>query len=232
ERQAEALEVYRRLRRTLVDELSLEPCAALRLLHQRILARDSALTAPAPAPAPGDRPWAGGHGARFNLPPDTSAFTGRERELAELYEFEDAARRLGSGAAAVVAIDGMAGIGKTALALHAAHRMAERFPDGRMFLDLRGHSPGLTPLDPAEALDYFLRCLGVPPQLIPPDPQARSAFYREGMMKGTSPSIAALAGGGYELAFQANTGSLIVFGSGGNTNTGQGMLAGTSPAIA
>ncbi|HET9172790.1 MAG TPA: tetratricopeptide repeat protein, partial [Actinospica sp.] len=124
-------------------------------------------------------PWAGGHGARFNLPPDTSAFTGRERELAELYEFEDAARRLGSGAAAVVAIDGMAGIGKTALALHAAHRMAERFPDGRMFLDLRGHSPGLTPLDPAAALDYFLRCLGVPPQLIPPDPQARSAFYRD-----------------------------------------------------
>ncbi|HET9173361.1 MAG TPA: BTAD domain-containing putative transcriptional regulator, partial [Actinospica sp.] len=139
ERQAEALEVYQQLRRTLVDELSLEPSTPLRLLHQRILARDSALA----APASGERPRVGGHGARFNLPPDTAAFTGRERELAELYAFEDAARRLGSGAAAVVAIDGMAGIGKTALALHAAHRMAERFPDGRMFLDLRGHSPGL-----------------------------------------------------------------------------------------
>jgi len=79
----------------------------------------------------------------------------------------------------ISAIDGMAGVGKTALALHAAHRLAERFTDGQLFIDLRGHTQGQQPRSAAEALEWLLLALGVPPQRIPQDADERAALYRQ-----------------------------------------------------
>src|SRR5439155_18088348 len=78
----------------------------------------------------------------------------------------------------VSAVDGMAGIGKTALAVHAAHELADRFVDGNLFLDLHGFTPKTRPIPPEKALDILLRGLGVAGQQIPPDLDARAALYR------------------------------------------------------
>ncbi|WP_232667967.1 ATP-binding protein [Pseudonocardia sp. TRM90224] len=107
------------------------------------------------------------------LPAVPPAFTGRVAELAGL---ED----LGDEAATVVisTIDGMAGIGKTALAIHAAHRVAGRFPDGQLFLDLHGYTDGVPPVDAAEGLDRLLRALGVSGEQVPEHLEDRAALYR------------------------------------------------------
>ena len=184
DRQAEALEVFRDLRRTLTRELGVDPSASIRQLHTRILEADPQLAAPAPAAATGTAPGAAAapapeHGSpRFQLPADTAAFTGRGWEVDQLL-----ARALdppaGTGAAVVCAIDGMGGIGKSALAVHAAHRVRTAFPDGQLFIDLHGHTSGIAPLSSGDALNWALRSLGVPPQLIPQDPDQRVAFYRD-----------------------------------------------------
>ena len=104
------------------------------------------------------------------LPYDLPDFTGREEEGAEL------AAALASEP--IVAIDGMAGVGKTALALHAAHAVCDEFPDGQIFLDLRGHTPGAEPLAPTDALARLLRAAGVADPDVPDDPEARAAAWR------------------------------------------------------
>ena len=115
--------------------------------------------------------------AHMQLPADTPAFTGRTQELADLVALADDVR---VGEAVVVAsIEGMPGIGKTALAIHAAHLLAERFPDGQLFIDLHGFTPATAPIKPEIALDRLLRALGVPPQQIPPEADERAAVYRE-----------------------------------------------------
>jgi transcriptional regulator with XRE-family HTH domain len=109
------------------------------------------------------------------LPRDIASFTGRQRELEQLAE-------AAAGAGQVVgihAIGGMAGIGKTAFAVHAAHRLAGRFPGGQIFLPLFGHTPGQQPVDPADALASLLLTVGVAPGLIPPGLQARMALWRD-----------------------------------------------------
>ncbi|OLE22236.1 MAG: hypothetical protein AUG44_25320 [Actinobacteria bacterium 13_1_20CM_3_71_11] len=110
------------------------------------------------------------------LPPDIWGFTGREIQLAELDELLDAA---GSAPSAVVisAVAGTGGVGKTALAVHWAHRAASRFPDGQLYVDLRGYDPD-RPLDPAEVLAGFLRALGVSGDQIPYDAAERAARFR------------------------------------------------------
>ena len=119
-----------------------------------------------------------------HLPTDTRAFTGRTEELQRLLalagdsEDELSEQDVFSGAVVITAIDGMAGIGKTALALRAGHLLADRFPDGQLFIDLHGYTPGLPPRDPAEALAVLLRSLGMPPDRIPEGLDARSALYR------------------------------------------------------
>jgi tetratricopeptide (TPR) repeat protein len=114
------------------------------------------------------------------LPPTTSAFTGREEELAQLLALADVAGAGGTpGTVVISAIDGMAGIGKTALAVHAGHLLADRFPDGQLFVDLHGYTRGLPPRDPADVLAVFLQAFDVPPQKIPADPEARAALFRE-----------------------------------------------------
>jgi tetratricopeptide (TPR) repeat protein/transcriptional regulator with XRE-family HTH domain len=113
----------------------------------------------------------------MQLPADVSAFTGREEQLA----YMDALLAGASdqpNAVIVSALSGTAGVGKTALAVHWAHQIRDRFPDGQLFVDLHGHTHGVAPVEPGEALDRILRALGVPGEQIPADVDDRAALYR------------------------------------------------------
>ncbi len=105
------------------------------------------------------------------LPADVAALAGRDRELAVVEGHRSA------HTVPVVCVNGMAGIGKTALAVHAAHRLAPLYPDGQLFVDLRGHAPK-APVEPGTALARVLRTLGVPDEHIPWHPDDRAALYR------------------------------------------------------
>lgn len=164
-RQADALAAYRRVHRLLDQELGVRPGRMLQKLHRQILSADPVLTPP-PAAVRTAR-----QGPR-QLPPPPQMFTGRLREVAALELVEDAS------AVVISAIDGMAGIGKTALAVHVAHRIAGRFPDGQLFIDLHGYTPGVAPVAPDEALDQVLRALGTPPPQIPDGVEERAALFR------------------------------------------------------
>lgn len=118
--------------------------------------------------------------ATFTLPGDITTFTGRNENLQRLLEAGKA--RAAGGTARVFglhAIDGMAGIGKTALAVHASHLLARHYPDGQVFLHLHGHTPGQLPVDPAAALVTLLLTVGTPPGSIPPGLEARAALWRD-----------------------------------------------------
>ncbi|MEU4769290.1 BTAD domain-containing putative transcriptional regulator [Actinosynnema sp. NPDC023794] len=154
-RQAEALAAFRRTRLSLRDELGLEPGHELQRLHEAILRGDD----PHPSMA-----------TPHELPPDVRGFTGRGQALGRL----DA---LSTSPDAVVVITGTAGAGKSALAVHWGHRVADRFPGGQLHLDLRGHGSG-TPMRPVDGLSILLRTLGVPPDRIPTDPAEAAARYR------------------------------------------------------
>jgi Bacterial transcriptional activator domain/NB-ARC domain len=114
------------------------------------------------------------------LPADTRIFAGRGVELEHLVALAhgEGRDRADPGTVVFSAINGMGGVGKTALAVRAAHRLAERYPDGQLFIDLHGYSAELNPVDPEDALDYLLRSLGVPPEAIPRDAGGRAALYR------------------------------------------------------
>ena len=113
--------------------------------------------------------------ATRTLPRDLASFTGRQQELGEL---ADAAAGTG-GVVGIHAIGGMAGVGKTAFAVHAAHRLAPRFPAGQIFLQLHGHTPGQQPVEPADALASLLLTAGVPAAQIPTGLEARMALWRD-----------------------------------------------------
>jgi DNA-binding SARP family transcriptional activator/Tfp pilus assembly protein PilF len=186
-RQAEALRWFEQTRRHLADELGADPGPELRTLHEQILRADQSLAVMpggayrAAAPVP------------HELPADVPAFTGRVAELAELDRLltgpagrggANPATTLGAvaangrvTAAVISAVSGTAGVGKTALAVHWAHRAADRFPDGQLYVNLRGYDPG-RPMAAADALAGFLRTLGWPGQDIPPGQDERAARYR------------------------------------------------------
>jgi DNA-binding SARP family transcriptional activator len=171
-RQADALATYRRLRHRLVEELGIEPSPPLQQLEQAILVGDPDLqpTTPSPsgavaAPTP-----------PAELPPTIAGFTGRDQELAWLDQALAAAGQ--PGPTVVCAIQGPGGVGKSALAIHAAHRNADRFPDGQLYVNLQGATPGLQPLDPLEVLGRFLRSLGQDPAQIPTDVQEAAGRFR------------------------------------------------------
>jgi tetratricopeptide (TPR) repeat protein/transcriptional regulator with XRE-family HTH domain len=118
--------------------------------------------------------------ASRTLPRDIAAFTGRQGELGQLMaRWAEAAAADGGGVVSVHAIGGMAGIGKTTFAVHAAHQLVDRFPDGQFFLPLHAHTPGQRPVDPADALASLLLTAGVPAGQIPPGADARAARWRD-----------------------------------------------------
>ncbi|WP_327317640.1 AfsR/SARP family transcriptional regulator [Streptomyces sp. NBC_01235] len=188
-RSAEALELYTALRRRMVEELGMEPSADLRDLHQRLLRGGSVsgggstgsgigggglagrgVSGGAPGPAaqrsapPAERP------VPRQLPPTPRRFVGRGRELDRL----DSCLRAAEPLALIV---GPAGVGKSALALNWAHRVADRFPDGQLFLDMRGFD-NAEPMTPEEALPLLLQGLGCAPRDIPLGTEAQTALYR------------------------------------------------------
>jgi tetratricopeptide (TPR) repeat protein/transcriptional regulator with XRE-family HTH domain len=121
---------------------------------------------------------AGAVAATRTLPRDIGSFTGRNAELSELLAVLAEAAE-GGGVVGIHAIDGMAGAGKTALAVHAAHRLAGRYPDGQFFVPLHAHTPGQRLVDPANALASLLLTAGATAQQIPPGLEARAALWRD-----------------------------------------------------
>ncbi|MFJ5139765.1 BTAD domain-containing putative transcriptional regulator [Streptomyces sp. NPDC088707] len=167
-RQTDALDVARTFRSNLAEEQGLDPGHAFNKLEQDIL-RDAPDLRPPPAAAQ-EKP----RGGNF-LPFDVPDFTGRDGELDGL------TRQWAGNSGAVVtisAIDGMAGVGKTTLAVHAGHRLADRFPDGQLFVDLQAHTAGQVPLDSGAALEVLLGQLGVPAQQMPASVADRAALWR------------------------------------------------------
>jgi tetratricopeptide (TPR) repeat protein/transcriptional regulator with XRE-family HTH domain len=116
--------------------------------------------------------------ATHGLPRDIGSFTGRQDELDQLAEGLDHLTA-GGGVVGICAIGGMAGIGKTTFAVHAAHQLAGSFPDGQFYLPLHAHTPGQRPVDPADALSSLLLTAGVPAAAIPPGLEARAARWRD-----------------------------------------------------
>jgi DNA-binding SARP family transcriptional activator len=167
-RRAEALETYQQARRVLATELGLEPGPDLRELQQAILADTPIVTVPR------SRSAMGSHVMPAQLPADVAGFTGRKLPLKQLDELA------GTG---LVTIAGAAGVGKTALAVHWAHQILDRFPDGQLYANLRGYAAG-APLRSIEALSRFLSALGVPDEAIPADEEAASVLYRS-LLAGT-----------------------------------------------
>ncbi|MFF9488229.1 BTAD domain-containing putative transcriptional regulator [Streptomyces sp. NPDC014676] len=175
-KQAEALTLYHRFRADLKDTLGMSPGKELRAAHDRIL-RGPRESGPGPAgPAPA-RPAPDGpapHLVPAQLPADLPCFTGRADVLEQAARFAAD----GDGTLRVLAVDGIAGVGKTALAVHVAHRIAARFPDGRLFADLGGFSPAGGPADAGEVLAGFLAALGIDAARVPARTDARAALFR------------------------------------------------------
>ncbi|MFV8132995.1 BTAD domain-containing putative transcriptional regulator [Streptomyces syringium] len=165
-RQADALEVYARARRSLADQLGVEPGPGLARLQRRVLAAE-----PGPADPAGLLRLTATFPLPAQLPHNTGDFTGREDSVARLCAALDSGRIV-----ALSAISGMGGVGKTTLAVHVAHRTRDRFPDGQLYADLRGTDP--RPAEPMHVLDRFLRALGVPAGHVPALPDERAALYR------------------------------------------------------
>jgi tetratricopeptide (TPR) repeat protein/DNA-binding XRE family transcriptional regulator len=151
---------------------------ALRLSGPARAQFEAAARGRAPAGAWGGGAGMGGVAATRTLPRDIASFTGRQQELAALVAA--AADAAGSGGVVGIhAIGGMAGVGKTAFAVHAAHQLADRFPAGQIFLPLHGHTPGQRPVDPGDALASLLLTAGVAAGQIPPGLSARTALWRD-----------------------------------------------------
>ena len=171
--QAEALAAYSRARDVLIDELGTEPGTELRELHQRMLTADPALQAMEPTPSAPGRP---GPVVPRQLPASVAHFTGRAAELSALASLLDRDHAT-TPTVVISAIAGTAGVGKTALAVQWAHQVADRFPDGQLYVNLRGYDPS-QPVPAADALAGFLRALGVAGPSIPAGTDERAALYR------------------------------------------------------
>lgn len=168
--QATALDTFDHVRHRLADELGIDPGAELDAARQAVL--DNSWDTPRPPAAPSTAapvPW--------QAPAPPADFTGRTEHLARLEtELQAAARSADGGRLAVGVVSGMAGVGKTALALRAAQRLRPHFPDGQLYVDLRGFDD--QPVGVLDALARLLWGLGVPGSRIPADPAGAAALYR------------------------------------------------------
>jgi DNA-binding SARP family transcriptional activator len=177
-RQADAFAAYDRIRRRLADELGVDPGPVLQQLHRWILSGDpAAMAAPRTSgePAPSDRT------VPRQLPSAVPGFVGRATQLERLDAViaeAEPGRRPHAGPVVVAAIDGTAGIGKTAFAVYWAQRVAHRFPDGQLYVNLRGYGTD-DPVEPTDALETMLRSLDVAPERIPAGLDERSALLRD-----------------------------------------------------
>jgi DNA-binding SARP family transcriptional activator/tetratricopeptide (TPR) repeat protein len=169
-RQADALGAYQDARRVLIDQLGVEPGPELRGMQQRILASDPMLAGPTAMPSP------------RQLPPAARYFAGRASELGELAGLLEATAAAGRGVVISV-IGGAAGVGKSALALHWAHQVAECFPDGQLYVNLRGFDPSGAPVTPEDAVRGFLDAFRLPAAAIPASPDAQVGLYRSLLAK-------------------------------------------------
>jgi DNA-binding SARP family transcriptional activator len=169
-RPAEALERYEAIRTRLAEELGTDPGPELRQAHADLLAGR-------PPAAASSAPQAHQVVPR-QLPADTDAFTGREAALKALDGLLADPDAPAPRPLAIAAIAGTAGIGKTALAVHWAHRVADRFPDGHLYVNLRGFDPSGSPMEPAEAIRGFLDALQVPAPQVPVGLDAQAGLYR------------------------------------------------------
>ncbi|MGV9596950.1 BTAD domain-containing putative transcriptional regulator [Streptosporangium sandarakinum] len=177
--QAEALSEYEATRRRLADELGIDPGPQLRAAHLQVLRQE---TGPSSSHEPYE-PYescescesapSGGTFRPSLLPPDVADFTGREKTVGRL---RGALTARGTGSVAVGLVTGQGGVGKTATALHVAHRLGEAFPDGQLHADMHGSSA--CPADPSRVLARFLRALGVHASAVPQDLEERIDLYR------------------------------------------------------
>ncbi|BBC32180.1 hypothetical protein SGFS_034740 [Streptomyces graminofaciens] len=171
-RREEALGTYRAACARLSEELGIDPGPELREAYRVALGGPRPLPVPVPIPA--------------QLPHDLPTFTGRRTELDEVLALftGDSGHSDGhgggrtAGTVVISAIGGMAGIGKTTLAVHWAHRVAHRFPDGQLYVNLRGFDPSGAVMDAGEAVRLFLDSLGVPPERVPHGVDAQAELYR------------------------------------------------------
>ncbi|MGW4029203.1 AfsR/SARP family transcriptional regulator [Streptomyces sp. NPDC004838] len=169
-RRAQALSMYEALRERLSTELGIDPGPELLDAHRTVLLDTSPTAAPS-------RPRAQALPTPAQLPHDLPAFTGRRAELDRaLALFPDGPGT--PGTATIAAISGMAGVGKSTFAVHLAHRLADRFPDGQLYVNLRGYDPSGAITPSVDAVRGFLDALGVPPERIPRCPDAQAALYR------------------------------------------------------
>jgi len=173
---AEALECYTSTRQLLAEELGVDPGAELQALHQAILRGESDHAGPTPTSAPAPAPAAPVVPAQ--LPADVYGFAGRGDHLARLDVLLASATGEQPTAVVISAVSGTAGVGKTALAVHWAHRVRARFPDGQLYVNLRGFHPSGQVMEPAAAVRGFIDALGAPAERVPADPDAQAALYR------------------------------------------------------
>ncbi|HEX4221310.1 MAG TPA: BTAD domain-containing putative transcriptional regulator [Pseudonocardiaceae bacterium] len=168
-RTADALRHYEKVRTRLVEDLGADPSPPLRQLHQELLGANPVGPAPAPPQAASTIPR--------QLPAAPASFTGRAQELAALTRILDTATEAGDPVV-ISATSGTGGIGKTWLTLYWAHQQRHRFPDGQLFVDLRGFSPEGRPMPTETAIRGLLDALGVPDTQIPTSLDAQTALWR------------------------------------------------------
>jgi DNA-binding SARP family transcriptional activator/tetratricopeptide (TPR) repeat protein len=198
-RQAEALQVFHDVRDRLAEDLGIDPSGELAHIHQQVLAMDPALDGPGKLPVgltqrpassvfPAGAEYADGADparqtapAPAQMPPETAGFAGRTAELGRLLAMLPAAGDASNAHYAqppVAVVTGTAGVGKTTLAIRFARQVAPRFPDGQLYVNLRGFDPSGAPTEPEAALRGFFEALGVPPRQVPASLEAQTGLFR------------------------------------------------------